>query len=127
MLVDTDVLIWYLKGQKKAQETLDHLKTFSISSITYMEIIQGLRNQQELKSWKAFLKEKSIQHFLIDPEITAKAIFWMEEFFLSHRLRMADSLIAATANAYGLDLLTGNVSDYRFLPGLNIKPFHVHG
>ncbi len=126
MLIDTDVLIEYLKDNKRATELIDSLGSFSISSVTYMELIQGLRNQEELRKWKTFLKERHIQHILIDQEITAKAIFWMEEFFLSHHLRMADSLIAATANVYGLDLLTGNINDYRFLPGLNLKPFRVH-
>jgi len=36
---------------------------------------------------------------------------------------LADALIAATADVYGKELLTGNMSDYRFIPGLTLKPF----
>ncbi len=123
MLVDTDVLIWYLRGNNKSRITLDNLREFSISCVTYMEILQGLRNKEELRSWKSFLRDRGVRHILIDQDITAKAIFWMEEFSLSHKLRMADALIGATADIYGLDLLTGNHDDYRFLPGLVLKKF----
>lgn len=123
MLVDTDVLVWYLRGNRKAKIALDNLRQFSISCVTYMEIVQGLRNKEELKLWKSFLKERGAQHIFIDQEIASKAVYWMEEFFLSHNLRMADALIAATADSCGLDLLTGNYDDYKFLPGLVLKFF----
>ena len=123
MLIDTDVLIWYLRGNRRAKTALDDLKEFSISCVTYMEIVQGLRNQNELRLWKSYLKERPIRQILIDTEISAKAMYLMEEFSLSHKLRMADALIAATASVYGLDLLTGNAADYKFLPGLSLKIF----
>ena len=125
MLVDTDVLIWYLKGNKKASAVLGGLGQFSISAVTYMEILQGIRNRMELNAWKSFLKNRDIRQILLDHEITTKAMYWMEEFFLSHQLRMADALIAATTDVYGLELLTGNDADYKFLPGLTIKTFKV--
>ena len=125
MLVDTDVLIWYLKGNKTAYTVLRDLGQFSISVVTYMEILQGLRNRAELNAWKSFLKNRDIRQILLDHEITTKAMYWMEEFFLSHKLRMADALIAATADLYGLELLTGNYADYKFIPGLTIKMFKV--
>ena len=123
MLVDTDVLIRYLRGNGKAKIVLDSFQQFSISCVTHMEIVQGLRNKEELKLWKSFLKERGAQHIFIDEEIASKAVYWMEEFSLSHNLRMADALIAATADVYGLDLLTGNYDDYKFLPGLVLKAF----
>ena len=56
MLVDTDVLIWYLRGHQKAQKVLDRLDDFSISSVTYMEILQGMKDKTELRMWKSFIK-----------------------------------------------------------------------
>lgn len=123
MLVDTDVLIWYLRGNKKSKVVLDHLRQFSISCVTYMEILQGVRSKAELKLWKSFLKDRNVRQIIIDQEVAAKAMYWMEEFSLSHKLRMADAFIAATADVYGLDLLTGNYDDYKFLPGLTVKIF----
>ena len=125
MLVDTDVLIWHLRGNAKAQKAIDHQKEFSISSVTYMEILSCLRDMVEMKNWKAFLKNRSVHHILIDHDIILKALYWMEEFVLSHQLRMADALIAATAETHGMELLTGNGKDYQYLPGLKIKHFKV--
>jgi len=123
MLVDTDVIIWYLRGEKKAVTLIDGMGPFVLSAVSYMEILHGLRNKAELRAWKAYVKAKGVQVLLIDHDVTAKALYWTEEYALSHGLRLADALIAATADVYGHDLLTGNYVDYRFIPGLSIKPF----
>ena len=123
MLIDTDVLIWYLRGNTTAKNIIENIPQPAISAVTHMEILEGLRNTAELKSWKSFLKDHNFHHIPIDAEITSRAVYWIEEFCLSHKLRMADALIAATADAYGLDLLTGNYADYKFLPGLTVKIF----
>ena len=56
-LLDTDVFIWYLKGNQKAYELIHNIGDFCISSVTYMELIQGMRNKEELKLWKENLKK----------------------------------------------------------------------
>lgn len=123
MLVDTDVIIWYLCGEKKAVDLIDGMGSFALSAVSYMEILHGLRNKAELRTWKAYVKAKGVQVLLIDHDVTAKALYWTEEYALSHGLRLADALIGASADVYGHELLTGNLQDYRFLPGLCIKPF----
>lgn len=45
MIIDTDVLIWYMRGNGKAYERIENLNTFDISVITYMELVQGMRNK----------------------------------------------------------------------------------
>ncbi len=52
MLVDTDVLIWYLRGHGKAAQYLDTLATFGLSVVTYMELVQGCRNKDEMSRLK---------------------------------------------------------------------------
>ncbi|HBL86991.1 MAG TPA: VapC toxin family PIN domain ribonuclease, partial [Alcanivorax sp.] len=42
MLVDTDVLIWNLRGDPAAAEALDSAPGFCLSAVTYMELLQGL-------------------------------------------------------------------------------------
>ena len=106
MLVDTDVIIWYLRGEKKAVDLIDHMRSFALSAVSYMEILHGLRNKIELRQWKAYVKARGIQILLVDQDVTARAIFWTEEYALSHRIRLADALIGATANVHGLELLT---------------------
>jgi predicted nucleic acid-binding protein len=44
MLVDTDVLIWHLRGLPNATQRLDQLSNLTISAITYLELLQGMGN-----------------------------------------------------------------------------------
>ena len=55
VLVDTDVLIWYLRGNERAYKVIENLDSFSISVITYMELVQGMRNKKELNSLRQAL------------------------------------------------------------------------
>ena len=125
-LVDTDVMIWYLRGNENAKELL-HSLNFCISSVTYMELLQGMRNKQELKLFQKMIKSWGIKVVFIDEEISAKALFYMEEYFLSHSMELADSLIGATCTRHGLTLVTANDKHYRILKDLDIKIFRPNG
>jgi len=48
MLVDTDIFIWYMRGNKKAHNIIENEAALNLSVITYMELIQGMRNKREL-------------------------------------------------------------------------------
>ena len=113
-LVDTDVLIWYLRGNVKAKEILKKID-FSISVVTYIELLQGMRDKRELNLFKKFIKNWEINIVHINQEISLKSAFYIEEYALSHSMALADSLIAATASNYGLTLLTANDKHYKFL------------
>lgn len=125
MLIDTDIVIWHLRGNSYAGRSIQNASSRSISAITYMEVVRGLRNKEEARYWQAFLKNLDVQILPIEERISTKAMFWMDEFSLSRALQIPDALIAATAEINGLILMTGNVSDYRFLPGLNLKAFRA--
>ena len=123
MLFDTDVLIWHLRGNAKAARSIEQTGPKAISAITYMEVVRGLRDKEEARRWKYLLANFDIQVLPIDENISSKAMFWMDEFTLSHGLEIPDALIAATAETNGIALMTGNVADYRFLPGLHLQTF----
>jgi predicted nucleic acid-binding protein len=44
MLIDTDVLIWHLRGSDKASLLLDSLTEPAFSAVTYLEVLQGVRS-----------------------------------------------------------------------------------
>ena len=44
MLVDTDVLIWHLRGFPQAARRLDQLDALTLSAVSYLEVLEGLRN-----------------------------------------------------------------------------------
>ena len=123
MLFDSDVIIWSLRGNPKAQSSLKEDVQRCISAVTYIEVIRGLKTKERMQWWKSLISELKIKIIPIDETISTKAMFWSEEFALSHSLELADALIAATADTRGLLLLTGNVKDYKFLPGLNVEAF----
>ena len=123
ILVDTDVLIWYLRGNESAYHTIENLEHFSISVVTYMELVQGMRNKKELNSLRQALHAWNCNILYITEEISAKAMFAVELHFLSHSLHLADALVGSTAIAHGCPLLTGNDKHYNIIKGLQIKRF----
>ena len=123
MIIDTDVLIWYLKGNEKAFQLIENSTAFFISVVTYMELVQGMRNKKELHTFRKALHTWNTQILYISEEISAKAMFYVEQNFLSHSLQLADALIGATAIAHGTPLLTANDKHYKILKDIQIKKF----
>jgi len=123
LIVDTDVLIWYLRGNEKALKTIENLESFSISVVTYMELVQGMRNKKELNSLRQALHAWNATILYITEEISAKAMFAVEQHFLSHSMQLADALVGSTAVTHGLPLLTGNDKHYKIMKDVQIKKF----
>lgn len=123
MIIDTDVLIWYLRGNEKAFQLIENLEKFSISVITYMELVQGMRDKKELNNLRQALHAWNAKILYISEEISAKAMFAVEQHFLSHSLQLADALIGATAVVHGIPLLTGNDKHYKIMKEIQIKRF----
>jgi predicted nucleic acid-binding protein len=97
ILVDTDVLIWHLRGYPRATQRLDALEQLQFASISYLEVLQGLRNKSELLAVKKMLANRRAKLLPVTEPITSRAIALMEQLTFSHGLQMGDALIAATA------------------------------
>jgi predicted nucleic acid-binding protein len=123
VIIDTDVLIWYMRGNDKAYQIIENSNNFLISVVTYMELVQALRNKKELNSLRKALHGWKAQILYISEEISVKAMFYFERHFLSHSMQLADALIGATAIAHGLPILTGNDKHYKAMRDLQIKKF----
>jgi len=123
MIVDTDVLIWYMRGNDKAYKILENLSAFYISVITYMELVQGMRNRNELNELRKALRIWNTKILYITEDISSKAMFFMERHYLSHSLEIADSLIAATSITNALPLITANDRHYKIIKELDLKIF----
>jgi predicted nucleic acid-binding protein len=123
MIIDTDVLIWYMKGNEKAYKAIQMANNFFISVVTYMELVQGMRTKKELNTLRKSIHSWDAKVLYISEEISSKAMFYVEQHFLSHSLQLADALIGATAVAYGLPILTGNDKHYRTVKDIQITKF----
>ena len=123
MIIDTDVLIWYLRGNEKAKIIIEQSLPFSISVVTYIELIQGMKNKTEFRKFQKQIKNWNIEIIQIDPEISSRAMFYVQEYSLSHSMMLADALIAATAVQNSESILTANDKHYKFIPNIDCKKF----
>jgi len=123
VLIDTDVLIWYLRGNEKAGKIINANIPFNISVISYMELVHGMRNKGELRVLQKQLKKWSTSIIQIDMNISTRAMFFVEDYYLSHSLELADAVIAATAIEHHYILLTANDKHYGFIPNIRINKF----
>ncbi|HEB63388.1 MAG TPA: type II toxin-antitoxin system VapC family toxin [Gammaproteobacteria bacterium] len=123
MLIDTDVIIWYMRGNINAQKIIYKNKGFMVSVVTYMELVQGMRNKKELLLLRKALKAWNTKIVYLTEEISSKAMFYVEQHYLSHSIQLADALIGSTAVAYGVPLLTGNDKHYKVVKEIQTIKF----
>jgi predicted nucleic acid-binding protein len=110
-LVDTDILINFLRGRKKAKEYLSSLldeSSIYCSAIAIAEITAGIRSGEEVRT-KALLDH--IEVLDINREVAEKAGFYKRST-RSHHLELDDCLVAATAFVHKAALATGNGKHY---------------
>lgn len=123
MLIDADVLIWVLRDKKKAIDFLDSIEEYHISDITYMEVMQGTKNKQEMRKFTKMIIGMEVKRIPIDTNISAKAVELVESYAHSHSVHSADSLVAATALVHNLTVATGNIKHFSPIPELEVHPF----
>lgn len=123
VLVDSDVLIWTLRGHVPAVAKMKSLADWHISAVSYMELAQGCRNKTELKAMQKAFKSESSDVLPITQSISDMACNLVEKYALSHSLHMADALIAATAISHSLPLLTANAKHFSAVAGLRVQVF----
>ena len=123
MIIDTDVLIWYLRGNTRARKTVVDNIPFKISVITYMELIQGIQNKNDLGILQRQLKKWETEIVQVNKTISTYAMFLVENYYLSHSMKLTDAMIAATVMETNETLLTANDRHYKFVPNLKIQKF----
>jgi len=125
VIFDTDVLIWYFRGNEKAKEcikSINYEERF-LSSFVYMELLQGCLNKKELKDLMEFVDGNFVNIIHPDEVISEKAISLMEHFALSHGLRVVDAYIASTAIERGMQIVSANAGHYQFIKSVQLLPF----
>ena len=124
-MIDTDILVDAGRGLTAAKDflaTQQRTDGISISVISVMELIEGCRNRSALTRVQRFLIFARLLPVTASASLAAYRL--MESFFLSHILRLADALIAATALAHHEPLYTKNVRHFRMIPGLSVmRPY----
>ena len=125
MIIDTDVLIWYLRGNTNARKIISVNTPFKISVINYLELLQGMRDKNELRSLQKQLRIWSTEIIQINERISAYSMFLVENYYLSHSMETADAIIAATAIENNDILLTANYKHYAYIPNIQLQKFKL--
>lgn len=123
-IVDTDVLIDASRGVDEAVACLQEIEenlSLAISVITEMELFIGCRNKDELHAVEKFLLR--FQIISLNEQISDIAVDLLRRYRLSHGLLIADALVAATSIYLDEPLVSKNQRDYRFIAGLNLRPY----
>lgn len=122
-LVDTSVLIDYLRGQPAAADLLERARAAGIlhaSEITRIEVLAGTRVQDEAPTR---LLLSTLAWHDVDAVVAEQAGVLGRQWLPSHRgIDGADLAIAATAMLIGAELLTLNVRHFPMFPDLR-RPY----
>ena len=123
MLFDSDVLIWFHRGNARAAAVAGAVSARFISVVTLMEVLQGAKNRREMEDIKDVLETFKFQVLPLTENIGSRAAVYVEEYGLSHGLCALDALIGATAVEQGLTLVTANRRHFVCISGLHLKIF----
>ena len=120
VLVDTSVLIDYLRGDVRAAAVLERSRESAplhASEITRLEVLAGMRPAEE-PATRSLLS--TLVWHPVDTEVAEEAGALGRRWLSSHHgVDAADLAIAATAIRVGADLLTRNVRHFPMFPGLH--------
>jgi len=123
VIFDTDVLIWIQRGNQKAAKLVNGEPERFVSVLTYMELLQGAENKQQQRYSIDFLKQLNFLTLPLTENIGHRAAIYVEQYALSHGLRVADAIIAATSAENGVELCSSNEKHFGPIAGLRLNIF----
>jgi len=120
LLVDTDILIDYLRGHPKAVRFVtESADDIVVSAMSVAELFAGVRGEAQEPEQRAL--QGFLELFAILP-VTATVAktggIYRRDYGPSHGVGLADAIIAATAVAAEATLQTLNVRHYPMFPGI---------
>jgi len=128
ILVDTDVLVDFLRGYSPSVAWFDSLEDSRITlcGLSALELLEGCRNQIETDALLRFLAPYRI--VWPGPRDFDRVLADFAVARLGQRVGILDVLIGETAVGLGLPLHTFNVRHFSALPGLKtVQPYRKSG
>lgn len=117
ILLDTDVLVDFFRGNSKAVAFVNaNSARIILSSIVVAELYAGVKGDAEQSALENF-----VSFFRVVPvsAVIAKAGgLYKRDYGKSHGVGLADAILAATAQAENAELKTLNTKHYPMLKGL---------
>ena len=116
-LLDTDVLIDFLRGYNKAVDFVTaNSHKIILSSIVVAELYAGVKGAAEHATLDSFVSLFSV--IPVTSEIARTGGLYKRDYGKSHGVGIADAIIAATCESENAALKTLNVKHYPMIKGL---------
>ena len=133
ILIDTTVLIAYERGRIDLERRVAGRaqEEFYLSVISASELLHGVYRavDPQVRSWRSAFVEAVLARFpllTIDlPTARIHAQLWAELASTGSMIGPHDLWLAATCIAHGLILVTGNLREFRRVPGLSVEAWGV--
>ena len=120
-LLDTCVLVDYLRAKEPAVKFLEGLETVpALSVITIMEFTAGAKSVHEENQLGQLFSTLDVVE--VDRHVSEKAGQYLKQYERSHGVDPPDVLIAATAQHHGLDLAMHNPKHFPMCKSLK-RPY----
>jgi len=123
ILIDTNIFIEYYKSNPVICKQIEQIdpREIRVNDVVCAELYFGARNKQELDNIVADMEK--LTDLLIFPNISKLAMDLVKQYSLSHKLRLPDAQIAATALFYNAELFTLNKKDFAYIPNLKLYEY----
>lgn len=121
LMLDTNILVDYLRQKPKALAFIENYgkANLAILPIVSMEVYQGVLDKKDLMRTRK--KLNGFASLPLTQEIVQLAMQLQQRYILSHHVGIPDTLIAATALVFDLELKTLNLKDFQFIPTLKVS------
>ncbi|MFB2538839.1 type II toxin-antitoxin system VapC family toxin [Acinetobacter sp. c3-l95] len=117
-LIDTNIIIYYLNGDKQARHFLNenhgHL---AISTITVLEVLSFGNDENAVTIAESFL-----QNNFTWLDVSRDIVFESAKIRRQKKTKTPDAIIGATAVCHNLTLVSRNEKDFQHLPCKLINP-----
>jgi predicted nucleic acid-binding protein len=124
-ILDTDIFSEITKGVDQtvaahARAYRSAFARYTISAVTFMEVIRGYQKKQASRQLQSFLaaiaSEEVIPFDQTTAELAGRIAGDLER--TGRPIGTADTMIAATALTHGLELATGNTTHFQYVQSL---------
>jgi len=124
-LIDSNIIIDYTAYRlpKKGSDFMEQFfnKDFLISIVVKIEVLGFNEVPAKLKAMEEFVNTAAV--LPLDEAVTRQTILLRRQY---RKLKLGDAIIAATALAHNLDLISRNTSDFKNISGLTvIDPYTI--
>ena len=118
ILLDTDVLVDFLRGYSKAVSLVNaNASRIILSSIVVAELYAGVKGDAEQAIIEKFVSLFRV--ITLDVKIAKAGGLYKRDYGKLHGVGLADAVLAATAELENAELKTLNIKHYPMLKGLS--------